>query len=148
MGQASEEQIALLQREVRAVGHGPPRLVAAILLAPMLLAGLLWGLLYRLVPFWAGAVLLVAATGVGVVAAALLGRPLTLVYRNNCRRRLRGSLAALPPEQVLAVLRPLRAEAGETGLMAQDLGHDLRLERELAPADPPTGGGDAAGARE
>lgn len=69
-----------------------------------------------------------------LAAGLLCAAAAAVAYSTWKRKRLRESLAGLPPSRALEVLQPLRREPGATGQLAAALLHALALPTELTPA--------------
>jgi hypothetical protein len=138
--EASEEQIAKLQRDVRSSGDA----VRCIRTAFFIFAAISWaGFAYELVtsgPREDNDVLhALLVTGWFVMLA--IG--FAAVVPHLERIKLRGLLAALQPSQQAQVLLPLRAAArGDARKITNSLLRELRVPTEPVPANAPTGRGD------
>lgn len=78
------------------------------------------------------------------LSAGILAAPQAALYRRLRRAQLRRKLAALPGDQVAAILLPLRDEPGDTGKIVLPLLREMRVSLEVGPADAPTEGGNEA----
>lgn len=79
---------------------------------------------------------LIAAVFGGMILLMVGGLALApaAVYRQRKRKRLRGTLAALPPAEAAAILLPLRDERGDTGRLVRGLLRDLDIPTDSTPA--------------